>query len=195
MDRQLIETTYEMRKLDTSEKIESFDCGDTDLNDFILNESFLYREALLAVSYVLENKVNQRSVAYFSLANDRISLSDFENKTEFNRFRKHRFVNEKRLKSYPAAKICRLGVDLSVKGQSIGSFLLNFIKSYFIIENKTGCRFLTVDAYAAAVPFYMKNGFVPLNDEDVDSATRLLYFDLNDIVNNSDSVLLLYNIK
>ena len=168
MDRQLIETTYEMRKLDTSEKIESFDCGDTDLNDFILNESFLYREALLAVSYVLENKVNQRSVAYFSLANDRISLSDFENKTEFNRFRKHRFVNEKRLKSYPAAKICRLGVDLSVKGQSIGSFLLNFIKSYFIIENKTGCRFLTVDAYAAAVPFYMKNGFVPLNDEDVD---------------------------
>ena len=62
MDRQLIETTYEMRKLDTSEKIESFDCGDTDLNDFILNESFLYREALLAVSYVLENKVNQRSV-------------------------------------------------------------------------------------------------------------------------------------
>ena len=181
MDRQLIETTYEMRKLDTSEKIESFDCGDTDLNDFILNESFLYREALLAVSYVLENKVNQRSVAYFSLANDRISLSDFENKTEFNRFRKHRFVNEKRLKSYPAAKICRLGVDLSVKGQSIGSFLLNFIKSYFIIENKTGCRFLTVDAYAAAVPFYMKNGFVPLNDEDVDSATRLLYFDLNDI--------------
>ena len=182
MDRQLIETTYEMHKLDTSEKIESFDCGDTDLNDFILNESFLYREALLAVSYVLENKVNQRSVAYFSLANDRISLSDFENKTEFNRFRKHRFVNEKRLKSYPAAKICRLGVDLSVKGQSIGSFLLNFIKSYFIIENKTGCRFLTVDAYAAAVPFYMKNGFVPLNDEDVDSATRLFYFDLNDIV-------------
>ena len=192
MDRQLIETTYEMRKLDTSEKIESFDCGDTDLNDFILNESFLYREALLAVSYVLENKVNQRSVAYFSLANDRISLSDFENKTEFNRFRKHRFVNEKRLKSYPAAKICRLGVDLSVKGQSIGSFLLNFIKSYFIIENKTGCRFLTVDAYAAAVPFYMKNGFVPLNDEDVDSATRLLYFDLNDIGNKFNLSKIVY---
>ena len=174
MDRQLIETTYEMRKLDTSEKIESFDCGDTDLKDFILNEYFLYREALEAVSYVLENKVNQRSVAYFSLANDRISLSDFENKTEFNRFRKHRFVNEKRLKSYPAAKICRLGVDLSVKGQSICSFLLNFIKSYFIIENKTGCRFLTVDAYAAAVPFYMKNGFVPLNDEDVDCVHQTL---------------------
>mgnify|MGYP001754706360 FL=1 len=51
-----------------------------------------------------------------------------------------------------------------------------------VLENKTGCRFLTVDAYAAAVPFYEKNGFIPLNNEDVDSATRLLYFDLNDIV-------------
>ena len=186
MDRQSIETSYEIRKLNQSEKIESFDCGDADLNDFILNESILYREALLAVSYVLDNKNNHQSIAYFSLANDRISLSDFESKTEFNRFRKHRFVNEKRLKSYPAAKICRLGVDLSVKGQSVGSFLLNFIKSYFIMDNKTGCRFLTVDAYAAAVPVYLKNGFVPLNEEDADAATRLLYFDLNDIVNNNE---------
>jgi len=45
-----------------------------------------------------------------------------------------------------------------------------------------GCRFLTVDVYAAAVSFYDKNGFIPLNNEDVDSATRLLYFDLNDIM-------------
>lgn len=51
-----------------------------------------------------------------------------------------------------------------------------------VLENKTDCRFLTVDVYAAAVSFYDKNGFIPLNSEDVDSATRLLYFDLNDIM-------------
>jgi len=43
-----------------------------------------------------------------------------------------------------------------------------------VLENKTGCRFLTVDAYAAAVPFYEKNGFIPLNNEDVDSARAAL---------------------
>ena len=59
-----------------------------------------------------------------------------------------------------------------------------------VLENKTGCRFLTVDAYAAAVPFYEKNGFIPLNNEDVDSATRLLYFDLNDIVLSIRAALL-----
>ena len=43
-------------------------------------------------------------------------------------------------------------------------------------------RLFHVHAYAVAVPFYEKNGFIPLNNEDVDSATRLLYFDLNDIM-------------
>ena len=68
-----------------------------------------------------------------------------------------------------------------MKGKNIGSFLLDFIKSYFVVDNKTGCRFLTVDAYADAVPFYLKNGFVPLNEDDKDDDTRLLYFDLNDV--------------
>ena len=82
---------------------------------------------------------------------------------------------------YPAAKIGRFAVDANMKGKNIGSILLDFIKRYFTADNKTGCRFITVDAYAAAIPFYLRNGFVPLNDEDIDEPTRLLYFDLNDL--------------
>lgn len=172
--------SYSIRRLNKGEKIKSFNCGDTDLNDFIMHECSLYRNALLAVSYVAETDAG-KTLAYFSLANDKVSLSDFENKTEFNRFRRPRFVNEKRLKSYPAVKICRLGTDTSTRGYCLGSELLYFIKSYFMENNKTGCRFVTVDAYAAAVPFYLKNGFVPLTDNDKDDLTRLLYFDLGDI--------------
>lgn len=109
LTEEIFQETYIVRRLKMKESVKSFDCGDTDLNDFILNESLLYRKALLAVSYVVEDKKdNNRVAAYFSLANDRISLTDFKDKTEFNHFRKHRFVNEKRLRSYPAAKICRL---------------------------------------------------------------------------------------
>ena len=82
-----------IRKLNKNEKVNSFDCGDADLNEFILNESVLYRKALLAVSYVVEDLTDRQVLAYFSLANDRVSLSDFGSKTEFNRFRKHRFVS------------------------------------------------------------------------------------------------------
>ena len=57
----------------------------------------------------------------------------------------------------------------------------DFIKQHFTVNNKTGCWFLTVDAYAAAVPFYLRNGFIPLNEDDINDPTRLLYFDLNDL--------------
>ena len=177
-------SSYTIRKLGIDERVKSFDCGDADLHDFIVNDSNLYRKALLAVTYVFEavdDRTHEHIAAYFSLANDRVSMSDFPDKTAFNRFRKHRFVNEKRLKSYPAAKICRLAINQEMKGQHIGQFLINFIKSYFLADNKTGCRFLTVDAYAAAIPFYLKQKFVPLTMEDEGSDTRLLYFDLNDI--------------
>ncbi len=170
-----------VRKLNPDERVTSFDCGDEDLNSFILEEALLYRKALLAVTYVVEDSESGKILAYFSLANDKVSLSDFESKTEFNRFRRKRFVNEKRLKSYPAGKLCRLAVDNAAKNLHIGSNLIRFIKGYFITDNKTGCRFLTVDAYADAIPFYLKNGFVPLNEDDAGQATRLLFFDLNDI--------------
>ena len=175
-------SSYIIRKLGTDETVKSFDCGDADRNDFILNEAGPYREALLAVTYVFEtadDENHEHIAAYFSLANDRVSMSDFPNKTEFNRFRKHRFVNEKRLKSYPAAKICRLAVSQNLKGRHLGEFLIRAIKSFFIADNKTGCRFLTVDAYSAAIPFYLKQKFVPLTVEDEGAVTRLLCYGRN----------------
>lgn len=90
-------TSLVIVRLEKGESVKAFDCGDSDLNDFILNESQLYREEKLAVTYVLEDETDTR----------------------------HEHV--------------------------------------------------------AAIPFYLRNGFVPLNDEDADDPTRLLYFDLNDL--------------
>ena len=173
--------TCKVRKLRKDEKVKSFNCGDDDLNDFLLNKAIPYRKSLLAVTYVFENIESKEVIGYFSLANDRVSLNDFDDKTEFNRFRRNRFVNEKRMKSYPSVKICRLGINKDFHGKGIGSMLLNFIKSYFLEENKTGCRFITVDAYNNAIPFYQNNDFQHLKKEESDTVTRLLYYDLNDI--------------
>lgn len=178
MGQQIDYSQFRISRIEENEEIKSFNCGDDDLNDFILHEALLYRDAFLAVTYIA--KIEDRVIAYFSLANDRVSISDFENKTEFNRFRKHRFVNDKRLKSYPAVKICRFAVDTMCAGSGIGTVLMDFIKGYFIENNKTGCRFITVDAYLAAIPFYEKNHFYPLLPNDTDEHTRLLYYDLKE---------------
>ncbi len=172
---------YEIRKLDLNEQVSEFNCGDDDLNEFIINDAPLYRKTLLSITYILVNKHNNKVIAFFSVANDRISIQDFPSDTDFNRFRKHKFVNDKRLKSYPAIKICRLGIDKSVQGHQIGTFLIDFIATLFVTDNKSGCRFMTVDAYSQAIPFYIKNDFAFLSTEDEGQSTRLMYFDLNDI--------------
>jgi len=172
-------------RLKPSYSVEKFCCGDADLDDFILHRASAFQKHLLSVSYVCVDDSGPGEVlAYCSLANDKVAITDFKDKAEFNRFRRKRgFPNEKRLKSYPAVKLCRLGVVSDAKGKKLGSTLLNIIKSMFVIENKTGCRFLTVDAYLDAVPFYEKNGFRYMNANDNDPHTRLMYYDLIDIVN------------
>lgn len=169
---------YGIRKLAAGERVAAFSCADEDLDDFIINDAPLYRDALLAVTYIIERNSDKEVVGYFSLANDRIAIKDFPSNNEFNRFRRHRFVNEKRLTNYPSVKLCRFAISDSVKGKHIGSILLDFMKRFFVSDNKTGCRFLTVDAYRTAESFYLKNGFLYLNSADENQPTRLMFYDL-----------------
>lgn len=178
MTREEFQERCIVRRLNIGDTVVAFDCGDVDLNDFLLNEASLYRNALLSVTYVVEGKETREVLAYFSLSNDKVSISDFESKSDFNRFRKHKFVNEKRLRSYPAIKIGRLAISKNAQRQSIGTYLLEFIEDYFIVDNKSGCRFVTVDAYMDAIPFYVKNNYQFLNNDDEDKCTRVMYFDL-----------------
>ena len=64
------------RKLEEGETIKSFNCGDTELNDFILKNADNYKKTLLSVSYVLEE--NDKVIAYFSLSNDNLSATPKE---------------------------------------------------------------------------------------------------------------------
>lgn len=178
MTREEFQERCIVRRLNIGDTVVAFDCGDGDLNDFLLNEASLYRNALLSVTYVVEGKETKEVLAYFSLSNDKVSISDFESKSDFNRFRKHKFVNEKRLRSYPAIKIGRLAISKNAQRQSIGTYLLEFIEDYFIVDNKSGCRFVTVDAYMDAISFYVKNNYQFLNNDDEDKCTRVMYFDL-----------------
>ena len=53
-DNEEICEPLKIRRLDINDRISNFNCGDEDLNDFILNESQLYRGEMLAVTYVEE---------------------------------------------------------------------------------------------------------------------------------------------
>ena len=175
------ELNFEVKRVEEGLCIKSFDCGDEDLNDFILNDASLYYKSRLATSYILENQETGEIIGYFSIAHDRISLTDFPSNSAYNRFRKQFFTHGKMFKSYPAIKICRLATNTNYHAQGIGSMIINMIISSYQRDNKAGCRFVTVDAYADALPFYYNHGFLPLSKEDEGADTRLLYFDLKQL--------------
>lgn len=154
---------------------EPFDCGDPDLNGFFIDDVANYQEQMLAKTYVLVDD-DDKIVAYFSLLNDKISQTT----TEKNLWRKvkGKFPYDKHMGSYPAVKIGRLAVSLEYRGHQFGTWLISAVKQILVNnESVSACRFLTVDAYKEALPFYKKNGFKLLanNIEDCEFTVPMFY--------------------
>ncbi len=163
-----------------------FDCADTDLNGFLVEASIgtpnasFFAEELLAVTYVLEDTDTGDIAAYFSLLNDKIDR-DFSDPTIWNNLSR-KIPNAKRRSSYPAVKIGRLAVSVSMKGQDIGTKIINYIQTRCISNPSTGCRFITVDAYRSAVGFYRKCDFKFLVRPEPEDETVLMFFDLKSLL-------------
>ena len=90
---------------------------------------------LLSTTYLLEDPDTGDVIGYFSLAHDRISLTDFPSNSSYNRFRKQYFAQGKMFKSYPAVKICRLATSASHRGLGLGR-LIGIIGDRFIDPKK-----------------------------------------------------------
>jgi GNAT superfamily N-acetyltransferase len=169
---------WNLARLTQDFKIKPFECADKDLNDFLLNDAKNYLKAMLAVTYIIQN--DDETVAYFSLSNDNLSKNDEEGQV-WNRINRS-IPNEKRRHTYPAVKIGRLAVSKKHQGKGFGAHIIFMVREMYIHElQRAGCRFLTVDAYRDALPFYEKNKFKFLTKQDDNDATRTMYFDLKAI--------------
>ena len=150
-----------------------FACDDEDLDDFFRNEWKPHHDQLLAATYaVVEDGV---TIAMFSVVNDRLESDKTDRKTRNKMlrmipYRKHR-------KHYPSVKLARLGVVTAHQGRMIGSWIIEFLKAYFVLNNKTGCRYLTVDAYPGRTSFYEKNGFARFGPERTDPKAEYVHME------------------
>lgn len=163
-------------RLSDSKVIPSFDCGDSDLNSFLLNDAQKHQENLLSVTYLVEDA--NGIIAFFSVFNDKISIQDVESGNQWKKRFKGTFASGKQFRSYPAVKIGRLGVNENYKGSGIGTAILDYIKILFITDNRTGCKYITVDAYSQSISFYEKNKFQYMTISDEKDDTRLMYYPL-----------------
>jgi GNAT superfamily N-acetyltransferase len=171
------------------DEIACFDCDNNDLNEFFQKDAFAHKQHLLAETYFFQPREATEEEIFFPVAlisflNDAIVIEKEERKGEkkgFWDYLRKNVPHEKRgYPSFPAVKIGRLGVQKEYQRLHFGTSLLNMTKDLFLTNNRTGCRFITVDAEnnEATITFYKKNGFDFLWDKDSSSTTRIMFFDL-----------------
>ena len=173
---------------------QKFECGNADLDEFFNEDAILYNAELLGKTYCwIARNQPDLILASLTLSNDSIKTHGMSN-TVKNRIQRN-VSNPKRGRTYPAVLIGRLGVNKLYQGTGnhIGTQVMDFIKKWFRSEdNKTGCRFVVVDAVnePATIKYYLHNGFKFIySDEETEKKyfnindsellrTRIMYFDL-----------------
>ena len=164
-----------IEKLTDNHNLTSFDCGDVDLNEFLTDDAIPFQEKRIATTYIVI--INDRVAAYFSLLNDKVSRTDVS-KSAWRKLKKL-FAHSKHRSNYPAIKIGRFAVCKDFASQGLGSLIIDAIKQSVNEKSQySAFRFLTVDAYISAIPFYLKNGFIEMLSEQENDTTRTMYFDM-----------------
>ena len=149
------EPDVQLVRLSEDYDLVSFDCGDSDLNEFLTDDALDYQSKFLANTTLLI--VDQQVRAYFSLASDAIQLSAAE--------RDDGGIDVP-FRSFPALKIARLATDARYQRSGLGLMALQFsigLARHLNDEHRhdgIGCRFITVDAYPKSADWYLRRGFV-----------------------------------
>ena len=167
---------WTLEKVSPSFDLSDIDCGDDDLNDYFRNDALLFREELLSQTYVFHEEGKKIISAAIDFCNDALP------RERMTGGQRRKISHRKRgFQMFPAVKITRLGVRREFHGMKVGSSLLETVKHFFLADNRTGCRFITVDAYKNAVGFYEHNDFARMltdESEDPKAPTVPLFFDL-----------------
>ncbi len=168
----------ELRRLEPDDPRPAFTCGDDDLDEYFHLDSIQGSKELLSVTYAFLDEDSGEALAFFSVSNDSVKKEDC-GRSAFDRIRDI-FPRSKRYKSMPAVKIGRLGICGDRQRDGVGTKVIDFLKAWFTQGNKTGCRFIIVDAYNKenVTAFYQKNGFEFMTLNDDGEAARIMYFDL-----------------
>ena len=153
-----------------------FDCGDDDLNEYFAEDAIDARLHMTCETFSLTHRDAPTVVGLVSVCNDVVEVKHLRSFLQF------RDTPETKLqyKEWPAVKIARLAIRSEIQGKNVGSHLMNLLKTLFVVDNRTGCRIMTVDAYnkPRVLNFYQRNEFSFLTEKDTTKHTRAMWFDL-----------------
>lgn len=166
MKIEYIKQNYYFETLSENHDLSDFDCGDEDLNDFLMNDAQNLQNSNLNVTKLV--MCDEKIVGFVSLLTDALILKKINDENL-----KVKIKGELRVKSkntnVPAVKIGRFALDKKFSGKGLGSHILRNIlyNLKYIAKNNIRFKFIVVEGYAKAFNFYvLKNGFENLKKDD-----------------------------
>jgi GNAT superfamily N-acetyltransferase len=144
-----------IRRLEEQDELESFDCGDEPLNNYLKRHAWANQQRIsIGVTYVAADEAAPRSViGYFTLAMASVARDSFPKK----------YVQGLPPYDLPLILLARLAVDRRFSGRGLGHALISeAFRIALRVADDVGCRCIITDAYRDRVEWYARYGFIPL---------------------------------
>ena len=192
MDIEYIKENYYFEILNEKHDLTNFECDSNDLTNFLKNDALKQQDMNLNLTQLVicDNEI----VGFFSLLTDTLKLKTLENNNLKKEIKLELDISENN--EIPAIKIGRLAIDKKYSKKGLGSHILrNILLSILnLSKTKVGLRFVTVDAYATSLNFYVKKNNFSSRKSDTETLKKIdkikkqnpnrsfiLYLDLKDI--------------
>jgi GNAT superfamily N-acetyltransferase len=155
-----------IRRLEETDEVEGFDCGDEPLNNYLKRHAWTNQQKVsIGVTYVAVDESAPRIVlGYFTLATSSVPRERFPKK----------FVRGLPPYDLPLILLARLAVDKRFSGRGLGHALLSeALKITLRVADEVGCRCIITDAYPDKAGWYARYGFLPLEGAAATSPKRM----------------------
>ena len=192
MDIYHIKENYHFEVLTNRHDLSRFSCDSEDLNNFLKYDALNQQNMNLNLTHLVI--CDDEIIGFVALLADTIKLKTIENQSLRNEIKEE--LNISANNEIPAIKIGRLAIDKKYSKNGLGSHILRnvLLNILNLSTTKVGLRFVTVDAYASAIDFYLKkNNFSSRRSDEkvlkkIDKIKKqnpeqnfILYLDLKDI--------------
>ncbi len=143
------------RPLDQTHEVAGFDCGEAELNSWLVERAIEAQRSRTANTYVACR--GRRVVGYYSMANGEVAHAETKSK-----------VRRNTPNPIPATILARLAVDITEKGHGLGrDLLIDAARKTLAGARFTAARLLIVHPLnETAAAFYEKYGFQKLGQDN-----------------------------
>jgi GNAT superfamily N-acetyltransferase len=155
-----------IRRLEESDEVEGFDCGDEPLNNYLKRHAWTNQQKVsIGVTYAAVDESAPRTVlGYFTLATSSVPRDRFPSK----------YVRGLPPYDLPLILLARLAVDKRFSGRGLGhAMIAEALKITLRVADEVGCRCIITDAYPDKVGWYARYGFVPIEGAAASSPQKM----------------------